>query len=68
MFGPKRDEVTGEWRKLHNVEQNDLYSPVNIVRVIKIEKNEICVACSTYGRLLVGKHERKRPLSRPRRR
>jgi hypothetical protein len=35
IFGPKRDEVTGEWRKLHNEELNYLYSPPNIVRVIK---------------------------------
>ena len=35
IFGPKRDEVTGEWRKLHNEELNDLYSSPNIVRVIK---------------------------------
>ena len=35
IFGPKRDEVTGEWRKLHNEELNDLYSSHNIVRVIK---------------------------------
>jgi len=35
IFGPRRDEVTGEWRKLHNVELNDLYSSPNIVRVIK---------------------------------
>ena len=35
IFGPKRDEVTGEWRKLHNEELNDLYSLPNIVRVIK---------------------------------
>ena len=35
IFGPKRDEVTGEWRKLHNVELNDLYCSPNIVRVIK---------------------------------
>jgi len=34
-FGPKRDEVTGEWRKLHNVERNDLYFSLNIIRVIK---------------------------------
>ena len=37
IFGPKRDEVTGEWRKLHNEELNDLYSP-NIVRVIKTRR------------------------------
>ena len=35
IFGPKRDEVTGEWRKLHNEEFNDLYFSPNIVRVIK---------------------------------
>jgi len=35
IFGPKRDEVTGEWRKLHNEEFNDLYTSSNIVRVIK---------------------------------
>ena len=35
IFGPKRDEVTGEWRKLHNEDLNDLYSSPNIVRVIK---------------------------------
>ena len=35
IFGPKRDEVTGEWRKLHNEELNNLYSSPNIVRVIK---------------------------------
>ena len=35
IFGPKRDEVTGEWRKLHNEELNDLYSSPNFVRVMK---------------------------------
>jgi len=35
IFGPRRDEVTGEWRRLHNKELNDLYSSPNIVRVIK---------------------------------
>jgi hypothetical protein len=35
VFGPKRDEVTGEWRKFHNEELNDLYSLPNIVRVVK---------------------------------
>jgi len=44
MFGSKRDEVTGEWRRLI-----DLYSSPNIVRVIKIEKNEMGGACSAYG-------------------
>jgi hypothetical protein len=36
MFGPKRDEVTGEWRKLHNEELNDLYCSRNIIRVIRL--------------------------------
>jgi hypothetical protein len=35
IFGPKRDELTGKWRKLHNEELHDLYSSPNIVRVIK---------------------------------
>jgi hypothetical protein len=35
IFGPKRDEVTGEWRKLHNKELHDLYSSPNIIRIIK---------------------------------
>ena len=38
IFGPKRDGVTGEWRKLHNEELNDLYSSPNIVRLIKSRK------------------------------
>jgi len=38
IFGPKRDEVTGEWRKLHNEELNDLYSSPNIIRVIKLRR------------------------------
>jgi len=47
IFGPRRDEVTGEWRRLHNEELNDLYCSPNIVRVI--EKNEIGRACGAYG-------------------
>ena len=38
IFGPRRDEVTGEWRRLHNEELNDLYSSPNIVRVIKSKR------------------------------
>jgi hypothetical protein len=54
IFGPKRDEVTGEWKKLHNEELRDLYSSPSIIRVIEVY------------RLLVGKPEEKRPLGRPR--
>jgi len=38
IFGPKRDEVTGEWRKLHNEELHDLYSSPNIIQVIKLRR------------------------------
>jgi hypothetical protein len=48
MFGPKRDEVTGEWRRLHNEELNDLYSSPSIIRD-EIKKNEMGGAYSTYG-------------------
>jgi len=73
IFGPKRDEVTGEWRKLHNEELNDLYSP-NIVRVIKTRRMRWAGHVARMGekrdvyRVLVGKPEGKRPLGRPRRR
>jgi hypothetical protein len=69
IYGPKGDEVTGEWRKLHNEELNDLYSP-NIFGVIKFRR-KMGGACSAYGdeeRVLVVKPEGKRPLVRPSRR
>jgi hypothetical protein len=52
IFGPKRDEVRGEWRKLHNEELNGLSCSLNIIWVIKdqIEKNKMGGACSTYGK------------------
>ena len=74
IFGPKRDGVTGQWRKLHNEELNDLYCSPNIVRVIKSRKFGWAghVARMEEGRgvhkVLVGKSEGKRPLGRPRRR
>ena len=49
VFGPKRDEATGEWRKMHNEELNDLYSLPNIVRVVKSKTNEMGRACGAYG-------------------
>jgi hypothetical protein len=72
MFGAKRDEVTREWRKVHNEEIQDLYSSPNIVQVKKIEKNKVGGACSSDGegrdvyRGLMGKPEGKRPLVRSR--
>ena len=74
MFGPKRDGITGEWRKLHNEELNSLYSSPNIVRVIKSRRMRWAghVARMEEGRgvhkVLVAKPEGKRPLGRPRRR
>ena len=47
VFGPKRDEVTEEWRKLHNEERSDLYSLPNIVRVVKSRR--MGGACGAYG-------------------
>ena len=74
IFGPRRDEVTGEWRRLHNEEINDLYSSPNIVRVIKSRRIRWAGHVARMGdergvcRVLVGKLEGKRPLGRPRRR
>jgi len=71
IFGPKRDEVTGEWRKLHNEELNDLYSSPNIVRVMKSRRMRWVGHVARIGervgvcRVLVGKSEGKRPLGRP---
>jgi hypothetical protein len=51
IFGPKRDEITGEWRKLHNEELNDLYFPHNIFRVIRPRRMRRAGACSAcWGR------------------
>jgi hypothetical protein len=74
IFGPKRDEVTGEWRKLHNEELNDLYSSPIKVRVIKsrriIRVGHVARVGERRGiyRVLVGKPEGKRPLGRDRHR
>ena len=71
VFGPKRDEVTGAWRKLHNEELNDLYSLPNIVRVVKSRRMRWAGHVARVGedsgvhRVLVGKSEGKRPLGRP---
>jgi hypothetical protein len=73
IFGPKRDEVTGEWRKLHNEELRDLYSSPSIITIIKSRRMILAGHAARMGekrnayRLLVGKPEEKRPLERPRR-
>jgi len=73
IFGPRRDEVTGEWRRLHNEELNDLCSSPNIVRVIKSRRMRWAGYVARMGeergvyRVLV-KPEGRRPLGRPRRR
>ena len=74
IFGHRRDEVTGEWRRLHNEELNDLYSSPNIVRVIKSRRMRWAGHVARMGeesvvyRVLLGKPEGRRPLGRPRRR
>ena len=74
ILGPRRDELTGEWRKLHNEELNDLYSSPGIFRVIKWRRmrwlGHVTSMEERRGiyRVSVGKPEGKRPLGRPRRR
>jgi hypothetical protein len=62
IFGPKRDEVTGVWRKLHNEELCNLYSLPSIIRIIK--SGSMSEKRNAY-KLLVGNPEGKRPLGRP---
>ena len=74
IFGPRRDEVTGEWRRLHNEELNDLYSSPNIVLVIKSRRmrwaGHVAHMVGERGvyRVLLGKPEGRIPLGTPRRR
>jgi len=74
IFGPRRDVVTGEWRRLHNEELNDLYSSSSTVRVIKSRRMRWAGNVARMGeergvyRVLVGKPEGRRKLGRPRRR
>jgi hypothetical protein len=72
IFGPKGDEVTGQWRKLHIEELHDLYSSPSIIRIMKSRKMRWAGHVARMGerrnayRLSVGKPEGKRPLGRPR--
>jgi hypothetical protein len=50
IFGPKRDDVMEEWRKLHSEELHNLYSSPHIIRQIKVKENEVGKACGTHGR------------------
>jgi len=74
IFGPMRDEVAGEWRRMHNEELNYLYSSPNIVRVINSRRMRWAGHVARMGdergvyRVLVGMPEGKTPLGRPRRR
>jgi hypothetical protein len=74
VFGPKRDEVTGGWRKLRNEELHNLYSSPSIIRMIKSRRMRWVGHVERMGekrnayRILVGNPEGKRPLGRPRRR
>jgi hypothetical protein len=74
IFGPKRDEVTGEWRKLHSYELRNLYSSPNIIRHIKSRRVRWAGRVTRMGeerkvyKVVAGKLEGKRPLGRPRRR
>jgi hypothetical protein len=71
VFGPKRDEVRGGWRKLHNEELNDLYSLPNILRVVKSRRMRWAGHLARMGkgrvvhRFLVRKREGRRPLGDP---
>jgi hypothetical protein len=71
MFGPKRDEVTGQWRKLHSEELHNLYSSPDIIRQIKSRRMRWAGNVARMGeerklyKVLVGKPEGKRPLGRP---
>jgi hypothetical protein len=73
IFESKRDETTGKWRRLHNEELNDLYSPPNIIRVIKSRRIRWTGDVERMGekrgayRILVGRPKGRRPLGGPRR-
>jgi hypothetical protein len=71
IFGPKRDQVTGGWRKPHNEGLHNLYSSPSLIRITKVKEDEIGRALAGMGEkrnacmILVGKPEGKRPLGIP---
>jgi hypothetical protein len=73
IFGPRRDDVTGNWRKLHNEELHNLCSSPSIIRIMESRRIRWAEHVTQMGetrnacRILVGKSEGKRPLGRPRR-
>jgi hypothetical protein len=72
IFGPKRDEVTGVWRKLHNEELHNLYFRSSIIRMIKLRRMALAGHVARMGEksnaymILVVNPEGKRPLGKPR--
>jgi hypothetical protein len=74
IFGPKRDQVRGGWRKLHNEQLHELYSSPSIIRMVRSKRMRLAGHIAQTGeksnpcKILVGKREGKRPLGRPRRR
>ena len=74
VLGPKRDEVTGEWRRLHMEQLYDLHTSLNVIQVSKSKRMKWSGHVARMGdgrgvhRVLIGKPEGKRPLGRPRRR
>jgi hypothetical protein len=74
IFGPRRDKVTRDWKKLHNEELHDLYTSPRIIRIMKSRMMRWAGHVARMGekrkayRFLVGKPEGRRPLGRPRRR
>jgi hypothetical protein len=74
IYGPKRDEITGEWRRLHNEELHQLHDSAHDIRIMKSRRLRWAVHVARLGEkrrfysIIVGKPEGKRPLRRPRRR
>jgi hypothetical protein len=73
IFGPEREEVAGDWGRLHNEELHNLYASPNDIRVIKNKEDEVCIGHAALMRcmrnaynILVGKPEGKMPLGGPR--